>query len=495
MKLIRFFMPRIEYILFAGIFWFIASIGPIILNVDGDLPRHILTGQLIRANHTVGLVDIFSFRTTGIATVPYEWLSQVFFSIVYDILGLGGVILLTSFVFTLAWMVIFQDALRRSHNLFISLGITGLGAMACLIHVLPRPHIFSFLLIAIWVSTLERMQLKPNYWLVLPIIMLLWANLHGLFIFGIFIWGIYLAGDLFETPINQWVGDIKIRSMFFGGLASLGATVISPARFKIWETFLLLGGNDYLSSRVIEYQSANFHSPETWPFIGILLLLIAGFGRSQSKMPWKYVFLMTVFAGLAIYYSRMLPVFAILATPIVAKLLSDWLRDEMPDNLIQRIEARVMPINESSNGAIWLVVVLIFVAGLFNSGIPIDLKNKGNVFDSDFFPVKAVTWLESHPQSGHMFNEYDWGGYILFKLWPQYQIFMDGHVHIYGEKLTREYEQVAKVEEGWQTVLKNYQVKWAIVRAKSPLVDALKNESWQILYEDDTAVILRTSNP
>jgi len=494
MKLVRLLMPRIEYILCAAIFWFIAAIGPIILNLDGDLPRHILTGQLIRANHAVELVDIFSYRTTGIATVPYEWLSQIIFSLVYDSMGLGGVVLATAFVFTLAWALIFQDALRRSQSLFISLGMTGLGAMACLIHVIPRPHIFSYLLIAIWILLLENMQTKPTYWKFLPLVILIWANTHGLFVFGVFIWGIYLAGLLFETPVRSWITDTRIRSMLAGGIASIAATVISPSGFKIWETFFLLGGNDYLSSRVIEYQSANFHHPETWPFIIILLLLMAMFGRTSDKTPWKYVFLMTSFAGLAIYYSRMLPVFAILAVPIVTQLLSNWLKGDFPNNPIHRVETRITPINNSSGGAIWLVGVVLIVTALFRSGVPIDLKNRGNIFDPAFFPVDAVTWLESHPQPGHMLNEYDWGGYILFRLWPEYQIFMDGHVHIYGEKFTREYEQVAKVEDGWQAVLEKYQVQWAIVRAASPLETALETEQWQVMFKDDTTVILRRPN-
>ncbi|HXD10552.1 MAG TPA: hypothetical protein VN653_10860, partial [Anaerolineales bacterium] len=95
MKLIRFFMPRIEYMLFAAIFWGIAATGPILLNSDGDLPRHLLVGKLIRMTHEVSLTDIFSYRTTGFPSIPHEWLSQVILSGFYDLLGLGGVVLFT----------------------------------------------------------------------------------------------------------------------------------------------------------------------------------------------------------------------------------------------------------------------------------------------------------------------------------------------------------------------------------------------------------------
>ena len=80
---------------------------------------------------------------------------------------------------------------------------------------------------------------------------------------------------------------------------------------------------------------------------------------------------------------------------------------------------------------------------------------------------------------------------MLLNLWPQYQIFMDGHTHIYGEDLTREYEQVITLSENWESILDKYQVTWAIVRAQSPVAKALENNGWSILYQDKTTIILR----
>jgi hypothetical protein len=70
---------------------------------------------------------------------------------------------------------------------------------------------------------------------------------------------------------------------------------------------------------------------------------------------------------------------------------------------------------------------------------------------------------------------------------------MDGHTHIYGEALTREYEQVISLSKGWEDVFNKYQVEWAILRGQSPVVKALEERGWQILYQDGTAVILRKS--
>lgn len=492
MKLIRFLLPRIEYILFAAIFWGIASTGPILLNSDGDLPRHLLVGKLIRDTQTVHLTDIFSFRTVGFPSIPHEWLAQVVLSGFYDFLGLGGVVFFTALIVTTVWAIIYYDALRRSNSLIAALVFTGLGVGASLIHVLPRPHLFSYLFTVVWILVLEQIQKDElRKWWLLPVLMLAWVNLHGMFVLGIVIWIIYLVGDFFENPSKAWLVSPKTKVMLTGGVLSILTTFLSPSGFGIWSAIASLGGNAYIKSRIPEYQSANFQIPETWPFILILLLAIASFSRSTNKTPWRHVFLVTAFAGVALYSSRMLPFFAMVAVPIAAQAFSGWLKEDFPKNRIWTIETNLNSTNQTSNGWIWIATVILAVAMLFKLNIPIDVTGKGNAFSPQFFPVDAVTWLESTPQSGHVFNEFDWGGYMLLNLWPQYQIFMDGHTHIYGEDLTREYEQVITLSDNWASILDKYQVTWAIVRDQTPIAKALENNGWIILYQDKTTVILR----
>jgi len=146
--------------------------------------------------------------------------------------------------------------------------------------------------------------------------------------------------------------------------------------------------------------------------------------------------------------------------------------------------------NSSFNGSFWVFVVIIVVLLLFKSGKGIDPQGTGNTFDKRFFPVQAVEWLNSYPQNGHMFNEFDWGGFLLLKLKPTQQIFMDGHTHIYGEALTREYETIITLGKDWQKIFDKYQVEWVIVRANAPIAGALEELHWKIIYQDDAAVIL-----
>jgi hypothetical protein len=186
----------------------------------------------------------------------------------------------------------------------------------------------------------------------------------------------------------------------------------------------------------------------------------------------------------------MLPLFAIVAVPITARSLSELIQQEFLQSRFVAVEKNFSTMNATSNGWIWLLVVVIAATVIFSSGQAIDPGRIGNVFHESFFPVEAVEWLNENPQDGPMFNEFDWGGYLLLKLSPQQQIFMDGHTHIYGEALTREYETVITQRDGWQDIFDKYQITWAIVRTKSTVIDGLTEMNWNVIYEDATATIL-----
>lgn len=492
MKLSRLLLPRLEVIVLMALFWSIAASGPRILNFDGDLPRHLLLGQLIRERMSVPLTDEFSFRTQGFASIPHEWLSQVVFSISYDLLGLSGVVLLTALIVTGAWAVVFQEASRRANHLFVSLFVAALGIAASMIHILPRPHIVTYLCTALWIVILEEiLRGRPKLWIWLPILMLFWVNLHGMFVLGVILWAIYLAGSFLENPRREWFAQPATLSLLLGGVASLLATFLSPSGANIWTAITSLGSNSYITSRIPEYQSPNFHIPETWPFILLLMIVIIGFARTHKKIEWTSILLTIAFTGIALYSSRMIPLFAIVVVPIAAGALGDWLRQETHESHFARMERNFSTINNTSGGWVWLVALAVAVAAIFQSGNAIDPAGRGNTFDGGFFPVQAVDWLNQHPQQGHMFNDFDWGGYLLLHLSPRQQIFMDGHTHIYGEALTREYETIVTLGKGWQDILEKHEVEWAIVRVDSPVSTSLKNNSWAIIYQDQTSVILR----
>lgn len=89
-----------------------------------------------------------------------------------------------------------------------------------------------------------------------------------------------------------------------------------------------------------------------------------------------------------------------------------------------------------------------------------------------------------------MLNEFNWGGYILYRSWPQQRVFLDSQSDFYGEAFMKEYEQILSAQGDWESLLRNYQVGWAIIPPGWPLTKELIKQGWKTAYQDQTAVIL-----
>jgi len=195
----RILLPRQADMLFMAIFVAVIGLGPRLMNMDGDLGRHLTIGNYILDELTVPTRDIFSHTMNGMHLTPHEWLAQVVFALSYRLGGLDGVVLLCGVLIAATFSIVYRQCYSRSRLLTISLGITILGAAAASVHWLARPHIFTMLFTVLWVGELEKWrQNKPWHWWSLPLLMLIWVNFHGAFIVGIVIWLIYLVGQLWS---------------------------------------------------------------------------------------------------------------------------------------------------------------------------------------------------------------------------------------------------------------------------------------------------------
>jgi hypothetical protein len=128
------------------------------LSIDSDLGRHLTLGNYILDHRIVPTRDLFSHTLLGQPRPPYEWLSQILFALSHRLLNLDGVILLASIFITATFTLTFQFANRRSKSLIIALTVTFLAVGASSLHWLPRPHIITFLLLAIWIEKLELLR-------------------------------------------------------------------------------------------------------------------------------------------------------------------------------------------------------------------------------------------------------------------------------------------------------------------------------------------------
>jgi len=483
------FFPRFRDIIFFTVFTSILFLGPRMLSIDSDLGRHLTVGRYILNHHLIPTHDLFSYTLNGQARPPYEWLSQVFFALTFNLAGLDGDILLSALVIASTFAIVYTDTTQRSGQPLTALGLTLLAAVAGSLHWLPRPHIFTFVLLAIWLERLEKLRkgdpvpLWPFF-----LLMLGWANLHGGFVFGLLAWAAYLAGWSWDFLRGKGRSTIELgKKLLMVGLLSLLASIITPDGWKNWIA-VLSNNSRFILSRTAETMPPAFSLPNTWPYLFLLLLSVIQLLRKRLSAAHGFLLLGLTITSLLM--ARNIPIFAIAACPILAESIR-----AVPDRikLWKSVESVFAEIHFSSHNIAWPIVVTLSATIFFGAHYAVSGKSF-NQFNPVVFPDKAVNWLMENPQNGNMFNEFNWGGYLLYRLWPQELVFLDSQTDFYGETLVREYEQTILAKYGWEDILSRYNVTWAIIPPNSPLSQALQtDEHWQVLYHDNTAIILRQS--
>jgi hypothetical protein len=487
-------MPRLEDVLFIAVFLLVVMLGPRLLNVDGDLGRHLTVGQYILQTGRIPTTDLFSHTMSGEGLTPHEWLSEVVFALAYRVLGLDGVVLLSAIVLALTFWLTYRAAVRRSGLGLVALGLTLLAVSASSLHWLARPHLFTLLLVVAWTDGLEKIARGERIgWWHQPLIMLGWANLHGAFVFGFVIWLAYAA----DWAWRMWrtsPGESRPRhgrQLALVVILSLAATLVNPVGIQLWATSVGYVGNAYLVGHTAEYLSPNFHDVSTWPFL--LMILVSPWIMASARRPLnvRSLLLLLGWTGLGLYSVRHVAVYAVIVGPILAEALAVALPGTMAGEAWMRRESRLQTLAAGFRGG-WLPTVCVLAIGVLMAlGARLTPVAGGNSFSSRVFPVQAMDWAVANPPGDRVFNYFPWGGYLLFRARPETTVFIDGQTDFYGETLAREYEAVITLAEGWEQVLARYDVDWVIMPPDSSLAVALRqDDGWVVAYEDELAAVM-----
>lgn len=492
--LLRSILPSFRDVVFTAIFVGVVGLGPRMLNVDGDLGRHLTIGKYILEQRQIPTKDIFSHTMQGEPLTPHEWLAQSIFALSYLVGNLDGVVWFCALIIAITFSAIFAQSLARSKLIFVALFWTILAAAASSLHWLTRPHLFTMLMVVPWIILLERIRHSDNrLWWLLPVLMFVWANLHGAYIAGFVILGFYFIGELWEILAEgaQEGWQQRLRSYLYAAASSFLFTLINPAGWRLWETSLGYIRNRYLVGHTAEYLPPNFHEASTWPFLIMIGLSLLVLGLNRVRIHPSHVFLLSGWGVMSLYSVRNVPIFALIAAPILADLSAETVRTWKTGEAFLKFDRRITAIESSLTGNVWPILTVMGIALVFAGGGSLDFAGQGNRFDRGEFPVEAVDWLQEQPQPGRIFNYFPWGGYLLYRNWPQTLVFIDGQTDFYGEQLTRQYEQVLTLGAGWREVLSDYQIDWVLMPTNSELiVDLSRDPSWQVLYQDPVATAI-----
>jgi hypothetical protein len=498
---------------------------------DAGIGWHIRTGQLILATHAIPRVDPFSSATSSITTgqpwFAWEWLYDVLVGWLESAAGLNAVVLFTALIIAGTFSWTFRLLLRRGTNILLALVLVLLAESAAMIHVLARPHVLSWLFTVAWFWILESSETSCAHsdssgtsvikdrqarlvWL-LPLLMVVWVNVHGGFLVGFVLLGIYwfsavwcwfeLKEDRFDDVLQKISAGRRVRVLTLTAILSSAATLVNPYGLQLHIHIYRYLSNRFLMDHIDEFQSPNFHYVAQKCFAALLLLTLVGLAtkRREAGARRGLVVLFAVYSGL--YASRNLPVSSLLLVLVIGPWLSDAMerlaerrRGRASTDFLRRMES----IELSLRGHLlpMAAVVLTCWIAAHNGKLGATPLMDAH-FDAKRFPVAAVSYLEKQNVQGPLVSPDSWGGYLIYRLYPRVRMVVDDRHDFYGEEFIKSYLKMLHVEPGWQDFLEQHQAQCVLVPRDSALANILlETGGWKPIYSDDVAaVFVRTPEP
>ena len=444
---------------------------------DPDFWWHLRTGQLIVETGSIPKTDPFSLTAAGSDWIAHEWLSDVLIYGMESTVGYWGNVILFTGVALAALFLMHRLLLRIGVGPRLALGLLVLGGLMSLPYWTVRPQAFSWLFTAVFLYTLwlRRLDAKSPLWH-LPLLMVLWANLHAGYVIGLLLLGLWLLALFGERLL--WGRDQDLRVPLLVSLACLAATAVNPNGLALlaYPLTYLAPGN--ASQKLIsEWQSPDFHSPLHWPLAaGIIALALVGI-RGQGRNLFGLA-LAVVFTLMTLLSARHQPLLAL----VLMVVLGDVLREQWR---WARTGDSASPVPRGSSALNWSILAVAVVALALAVGrSPYAQLGRSPLTSGGFdYPVAGADFIRSSYPDARMFNAYGWGGYLLNKLYPLQRVFIDGRADMYGDERVEEYARVARLRPGWRDVLTKYDIELVLVEKDSPLAAVLpETGDWRLVF-------------
>jgi len=458
---------------------------------DPDFWWHLKTGEEMFRTGGLLAMDPFNFTSTEVLSARERiilhgyWVWQVGYYAAYALAGLWGVlalnVLLALAIFgTLAWLLARLEIDESLRALLLSLSM----GMFLTYYRLERPQIFSFLFCLLLVALLDRFrdQRRLSPWL-FPL-MLLWGNVHGGVIIGCGLLGIFLAGVCIQLRADR---QLVLRCALWAAGGIL-CGLLNPAGIYIAPELLrFIAGRQVMFSGVVEYISTPqlLQEGHYWVVCLWILMILHAIGLALSKRRWLAdIFFFAVLLPAAFWYGRNMAFFGVCLLPQTAYYLKGM-----------ELSGRKWVRRVAWAGCTGLLGMLL-LHGVRTQ----DFAAVGQV--STFYPVRLVEFIRQAGISGNAFNDYDWGGYLLWSLYPGTRLFWDGRC--LDEKV---YDQARRIRwtsplpvggrAEYEYLLEKYGVEYIIQKNISkigltePLMrNLLKSEEWVPVYQDELGYVI-----
>ncbi|HZQ04940.1 MAG TPA: hypothetical protein VFD70_00045 [Anaerolineae bacterium] len=458
---------------------------------DPDFWWHLRTGQYIVETGTIPHTDPFAFTAQGKEWVTHEWLSEV---IIYALYRVGELALLTlvfAGIITLALGLVYWRSVGRPYLAGFALL---LGALATAPTWGVRPQMISLLLMSVFLVLLDFYGAKDDWrFLVpLPILTALWVNLHSGYALGLVVIGGYLiAGVAYRisritnrklliasdaSPVSD-LQSSYLAPLVITFALSFAAVLMNPNGARMYSYPFETLTSPAMQRYIQEWFSPDFHQVEWLPFALLILATLATALIARAPVSLADILLLFVFGLAALRSARNVPLFAIVAVPVLAAQLAALIPLRATSNVVA---VRMRWVN---------VVVLVGVVAVAMARIGSVLGNQA-VVERQKFPEAAVDWIEANRPAPNLYNSYDWGGYLIWRLYPDYKVYIDGRADVHGDAFIEQFLNIYRGEPGWEDELGKRDVRVVLIEPSAPLAGVLgRSANWVQAFADAQSVV------
>ncbi|MFN0106688.1 MAG: hypothetical protein ACKV2U_31910 [Bryobacteraceae bacterium] len=479
--------PTLSDFLFLSLIIWLFLAGPngwLALLSDGDTGWHIRVGDWIREHRAFPRRDFMSFSKAGEAWFAWEWGAEVLMSLLHGWAGMKGVVLGLGLLIPAYLTIVFRHAMWRGATPLIALPILLLASGSSAIHYLARPHVFTliFLAAALWMIEADRRKNSGRIWLLAPLTMV-WANLHGGFLSLVACLGLVAIGSGLS---RDWGLARRYLILTIGCLA---VSVINPYGYHLHEHIVAYLRSDWIREAVDEFQSPSFRSEAMLMFEVLMIGSLISVYRTIRRENWVDALLVIGWAHLSLSSVRHVPIFLLIAAPILAAELSAWWKELIP-GLPRRAVLRTLDKISSdlcpgfNRNSFW---VLVPAAVLVVVDWPIAWPR---TFPELKFPVALIERHKGAIEGKRVLTTDEWGDYLSYRFYPKQRVFFDGRSDFYGEKLGRVYLSLMGGGSVAEEQLERFQFDTVLVPREWALQGALRrNAEWELLADEEKVVL------
>ncbi|NQT22818.1 MAG: hypothetical protein HQ579_05180, partial [Candidatus Omnitrophica bacterium] len=460
-----------------------------------DVWLHLKTGEHILKTKTIPHHDIFSYTVPGKHWIDHEWLSQVIFYSTYNAFGPNGLIVLRVFIIAGTFLLLFLFGYRKENYLLVSillLAVLFLSEGRFMI----RPGLFTIFFTALFLVILTRYR-STRLLYVLPVAQLFWVNLHGYFFIGVLFMLVYSIVEIIKKK------DHFSKRLITATLLVVAASFINPygwkgAMYPVLTLFgYIKGDHTVFLNRISELRPLITQNKIRLPYLIMpwlkIIIIVSGlsFLVNFRKTNISNFIIYIIALAIALKTSRNIAIFSIVAYVVTISNINDIYDTSIKFTRFRKIE-KLLKI-------LFAITLVLFMSTLLFGNLKREYysfeqkKFKKFYLDTSSFsyPEKAVDFIKENNIKGNILNDFNSGAYLIWRLFPEKKVFIDGRTEVYGPEFFKECEKIFQDKKKLKKITSRYKINCILITyvlnmpiPKSILKFLYEHEDWALVYLD-----------